>query len=155
MKSLIVKEFDSRFSTFIKKHHVFTLATAFENKAYCANCFYAFAENEKMLVFTSDNDTTHIKHIKQSSYVAGSIVLETSIIGKIQGLQFNGFVQKPEGDELTTAKKRYLTRFPIAALMNTTLWTLHLTFAKLTDNRLGFGTKLIWHEEGVSISAPS
>ena len=40
-------------------------------------------------------------------------------------------------------KKKYLKRFPYARLMETTLWTLKLSFVKYTDNRLGFGKKLI------------
>jgi uncharacterized protein len=35
-------------------------------------------------------------------------------------------------------------RFPVAALMDTRLWIVRLTFIKMTDNRLGFGKKLIW-----------
>ena len=35
--------------------------------------------------------------------------------------------------------------FPIARLMpNLHLWTLRPDFIKMTDNRLGFGKKLIW-----------
>ena len=29
-------------------------------------------------------------------------------------------------------------------LMKTTLWVVDLSFLKFTDNRLGFGKKLIW-----------
>ena len=36
------------------------------------------------------------------------------------------------------------TRFPVAALMDTRLWILKLTHIKMTDNRLGFGKKIIW-----------
>jgi hypothetical protein len=31
--------------------------------------------------------------------------------------------------------------------MNTTLWKLRVDYAKMTDNRLGFGKKLIWERK--------
>ncbi len=132
---------------FIKKHHVLTLATAVDNQPYCANCFYAYIEKENKLVFTSDAHTKHIQDVKKNSYVGGSIVLETSIIGKIQGIQFNGIMEEPSGEQLEVANKVYLNRFPFARLMETKLCTIDLTFIKMTDNRLGFGKKIIWQKE--------
>jgi hypothetical protein len=76
--------------------------------------------------------------------IAGSVVLETMVIGKIQGIQFQGIVSIPEGELLSKAKRAYLLRFPMAVLMNTHLWVVKLTYIKMTDNRLGFGKKLIW-----------
>ena len=76
--------------------------------------------------------------------IAGSVVLETMVVGKIRGIQFQGIVTEPEGDLLTRAKSGYLKRFPIAALMDTHLWIVNLTYIKMTDNRLGFGKKIIW-----------
>lgn len=135
---------DKKIITFIKKHHVLTIATSVENKPWCANCFYAYMEKENMLVFTSDHATQHGQEFAKNNNVAGSIVLETEVIGKIQGIQFTGFISLPKGENLAVAKKRYLKRFPFAIVMNTTLWTVNLSFIKMTDNRLGFGKKLIW-----------
>jgi uncharacterized protein YhbP (UPF0306 family) len=132
---------------FIKDHHVLTLATSNDNKPYCANCFYAFLEDEIAFVFTSDMDTKHIKDSIQQNFVGGSVVLETSIVGKIQGIQFNGTLYKPENELLEKANNEYLKRFPFAALMNTNLWVLELSFIKMTDNRLGFGKKIIWKSD--------
>lgn len=138
---------DKKIVAFIKKHHVLTLATSNNNNPYCANCFYSFLEEEKMLVFTSDKDTKHVKDMWSQNFVAGTIVLETSIVGKIQGIQFNGNVFEPKNEISKKAKISYLKRFPFAALMNTKLWVIKLSFVKLTDNRLGFGKKLIWEEK--------
>jgi hypothetical protein len=66
------------------------------------------------------------------------------VIGKIRGIQFQGIVSKPGGELLSKAKRAYLLRFPPAVLMNTHLWVVKLTLIKMTDNRLGFGKKLIW-----------
>ena len=141
-----MNKLDKKAINFIKEHHVLTLATSNNNKAYCANCFYAYMEDENMLVFTSDIDTKHIKNVLENNYVAGSIVLETNIVGKIQGIQFNGIMTQPENEILKKANKTYIKRFPFAKLMKTTLWTIDLTFIKMTDNRLGFGKKIIWEK---------
>ncbi|MDD4386093.1 MAG: hypothetical protein PHD06_13040 [Bacteroidales bacterium] len=138
---------DKRIIDFMNEHHVLTLATSFEEEPYCANCFYVYMEEENSFVFTSDYDTKHIKQASHNIYVAGSIVLETSIIGKIQGIQFQGIISEPNDIFLERARKAYLNKFPIAMLMKTTLWVVDLTFLKFTDNRLGFGKKLTWEKE--------
>jgi len=135
---------DNNIIKFINKHHVLTLATSIQNKPYCANCFYSYLESENMLVFTSDETTKHIKDALTNENIAGSIVLETRIIGKIQGIQFEGKLIKPDVDLLKKAHNNYLKRFPYAILMETTLWTIELTLVKMTNNNLGFGKKLIW-----------
>ena len=135
---------DSRFIKFFRKHHVLTIATTAENEPWCANCFYVYLEEENALVFTTDADTRHGEEFLKNPLVAGSVVLETIVIGKIQGIQFQGLVSEPEGDMLSKAKWAYLKRFPPAVLMDTHLWMVKLTLIKLTDNRLGFGKKLIW-----------
>ena len=138
---------DKRIISFINKHHVLTLATSNQNKPYCCNCFYVYLEEENMLAFTSDDDTKHIQDVKHQDYVGGSIVLETNVVGKIQGIQFNGTMYEPKDQLLNKVKTKYLKRFPFAALMKTTLWVIDLSFLKMTDNRLGFGKKLIWEKE--------
>jgi uncharacterized protein len=135
---------DRKVIRFFRKHHVLTVATTVENEPWCANCFYVYMEEENSLVFTSDNDTRHGKEFIKNPLVAGSVVLETMIIGKIRGIQFQGIISEPVGDLLAKAKSRYLKRFPVAALMDTRLWIVRLTYIKMTDNRLGFGKKLIW-----------
>lgn len=140
------KIIDSRIVRFFRKHHVLTIATSVKNVPWCANCFYVYLEEENSLVFTTGGDTRHGKEFVENPGVAGSVVLETMLIGKIRGIQFQGIVSEPEGDLLARAKRGYLKRFPVAALMDTRLWILKLTHIKMTDNRLGFGKKLIWSE---------
>ncbi len=142
---------EKKFVDFINKHHVLTLATCVNEIPYCANCFYIYLEEENMFVFTSDDDTKHINDVMQNCNVAGSVVLETNIVGKIQGIQFNGKMYKPEGDLKKKATKKYMRKYPFAKLMKTTLWVIELDFIKLTDNRLGFGKKLIWKNENTKI----
>ena len=138
---------DRRIIEFINEHHVLTLATSSENEPWCANCFYVYLEKENAFVFTSDMNTKHIQDSLQQALVAGSVVLETNSIGKIRGLQFQGEMVKLENGQLNAAKKAYLKRFPVAMLMKTTLWAVKPVLLKFTDNRLGFGKKLLWKKE--------
>lgn len=138
---------DKRIVKFLHEHHVLTLATSFDEEPYCANCFYVYLEKENSLVFTSEYHTKHIQQASHNIYVAGTVVLETDIIGKIQGVQFQGIISEPRDALYEEAKKAFVNRFPIAKLMNTTFWVIDLTFLKFTDNRLGFGKKLIWEKE--------
>lgn len=140
-------EIDKRIVTFIKKHHVLTLATCSGNKPWCANCFYVYLEDLNLFIFTSDNSTKHIQDVLEQDLVAGSIVLETSVIGKIRGIQLRGKMWKPDKRLLKKVKIAYLKKFPVAMLMKTNLWVLEPSLLKYTDNRLGFGKKLIWEKE--------
>jgi len=137
---------DERIIKFFRKHHVLTIATSVNNEPWCANCFYAYLEEENAFVFTTDNDTRHGKEFLKNPVVAGSVVLETMVVGKIRGVQFQGIVSEIDESLLPRAKKAYLKRFPVAILMDTHLWKVELTHIKFTDNRLGFGKKIIWEK---------
>ena len=135
---------DERFIKFIKKHHVLTLATVnSEGMPYVANCFYAFDTKRNLFVFTSDLATRHGAEMAANSSVALSIVLETRIVGRVQGLQVTGRAER--GDD--EARKCYIKRFPYAAAADLELWMVEPTLMKLTDNTLGFGKKLVWQSE--------
>lgn len=135
---------DERFIKFIKKHHVLTLATVnSEGMPYVANCFYAFDTKRNLFVFTSDLATRHGAEMAANSSVALSIVLETRIVGRVQGLQVTGRAER--GDD--EARKCYIKRFPYAAAADLELWMVEPTMMKLTDNTLGFGKKLVWQSE--------
>lgn len=136
---------DEKIIRFFRKHHVLTVATSVNNEPWCANCFYVYLPQENALVFTTDPETRHGTEFLENKLVAGSVVLETLVIGKIRGIQFQGIVSEPTGELSEKAKNSYLKRFPIAMLMETRLWIVSLTHIKMTDNRLGFGKKMIWN----------
>lgn len=139
-----MKNPEKRIVEFINKHHVLTLATSVDNNPWCANCFYVYLEDENCFVFTSDDKTKHVRDVNTNSQVAGSVVLETNTVGKIRGIQFAGKMEIPKNELASKSKSAYLKRFPFAVLMKTSLWVVHLDYIKMTDNRLGFGKKLIW-----------
>ena len=123
-----------------------SVATVSERGPWCASCFYAWDEENNTLVVTTDPDTRHGAEFRSNPTVAGTIALETKRVGRIRGAQFTGTVSEPEGDDLKHARRIYLRRFPYAALVDLHLWVIHLNHIKLTDNRLGFGKKIIWQK---------
>lgn len=138
---------EKRITEFIHKHHIFTLATSANNIPYTCTCFYVYIDELNLVVFTSDHGTRHVSELQAQPLVAGAIALETSMIGKIQGIQFSGLSSELEGDLYDKAQSAYLRKFPVANFKKLTLWGIIPDFIKMTHNRLGFGTKLIWKKE--------
>lgn len=137
---------DERVIKFIKEHHILTLATTVDNNPYCATCFYSYSKELNLFIITSDINTKHIQNILKQNKIAGTIALETNIIGKIRGIQFTANITELKDDLLSKARISYLKRFPFAALMDTLLWGIEPDFIKMTDNRLGFGKKIYWYK---------
>jgi len=137
---------DKQILKFIYEHHVLTLAVSADNNPWCATCFYIYLNERNLFVFTSDPETRHIRDVVENNNyrVAGTIALETKITGKIRGIQFSATMRLLRGEELKEGRKAYLEKFPVAHLSKLYLWGLEPSYIKLTDNRLGFGTKLIW-----------
>lgn len=138
---------DNRILSLIREHHIFTLAVTREAQPWCATLFYVYDEDRNLFIFTSEDDTRHIRDAVETGnfLTAGAIALETKMIGKIRGIQFSGTMHKLEGAELKSVKKYYLEKFPIARFSTLFLWGIKPDMIKMTDNRLGFGEKLIWH----------
>ncbi len=137
-------ELHKRIKSLFRRHHVLSIATVSERGPWCASCFYAWDEENNTLVVTTDPTTRHGAEFLSNPHVAGTIALETKRVGRIRGAQFTGTVSEPEGDDLKRARRIYLRRFPYAALADLHLWVIHLNHIKLTDNRLGFGVKILW-----------
>lgn len=142
---------DKRILGFIEEHHVLTLAVTRDNNPWCATCFYVYMPDKNWFVFTSDEDTRHIRDVMDSEnfQVAGTIALETKMVGKIRGIQFSGLMSRPVGEDLKAVQKKYLRKFPVARFAKLELWIVKPDHIKMTDNRLGFGKKLIWNENEV------
>lgn len=130
--------------TFIGKHHVMTLATSRDDHPQVCNLFYAYLPDEIAFVVASDRKTEHVQNVLENEMIAGSIVLETKTVGKIEGVQFKGRMVPTEEED---ARRAYFNAFPYARALSPTLWKIIPMRMKLTDNRLGFGKKLNWTRE--------
>jgi len=129
---------------FIQEHHVLTLATADASFVSACSLFYVYDQKSFSFIVASSEDTLHIQQIKKNPNIAGNILLETKEVGKIQGLQFRGVFSLLEDLRLKSA---YFKKFPYALALAPTLWQIEVDFFKLTDNRLGFGKKVIWKRQ--------
>jgi hypothetical protein len=118
-----------------------TVATCSDSQPYCANCFYVFDENENLLICKSDLDTVHMKQAAVNNLLAGTILPNALDFSAIKGIQFTGTFLLSEKE---LYKKLYFEKFPMAKNMPGTIWTIYLSEIKMTDNSLGFGTKLLW-----------
>ncbi|HLD22821.1 MAG TPA: hypothetical protein VJA83_02690 [Sulfuricurvum sp.] len=124
---------------FIHEHHLLSLASMGE-RLWCCSMFYAYDSETISFIVASDESTEHMKNVAQNLHVAGTVALETKTVGKIQGIQFVGVMDKAE----KKAHKLYFEAFPYARIMNPTLWVIRLNEIKMTDNTLGFGKKISW-----------
>lgn len=135
-----------KIENFIAEHHVMSLATSYEDELSVCSLFFVYDVVSRSFIVASSDETTHIKHIKQNSKIAGNILLETKKVGEIKGLQFKGEFTTVTENRL---KLSYFKKFPYALALNPTLWQIEVDCFKLTDNSLGFGKKLIWQEASV------
>ncbi len=128
---------------FLDEHHVLSLATVDNKELSVCSLFYAYARDKVSFIVASSDETQHIKNINKNPNIAGNILLETKSIGKIQGAQFRGEFLKLDDIKL---EKLYFKTFPQALLMRPKLWLIKINYFKMTDNRLGFGKKIIWQD---------
>jgi uncharacterized protein len=138
---------DLKIKDFIIEHHVLTLNTCINNIPYCSHCFYVFDKDNNQLIFTSDIETRHAIEMTENKNVAVGIALETIMVGQIKGIQITGKTIILEKSGEKRASRLYVKRFPFAILKNTKMWAIDIEFIKFTDNRLGFGKKIIWIKE--------
>jgi uncharacterized protein YhbP (UPF0306 family) len=105
-------------------------------------------------VFTSRPGTRHGRHLGSGpTPVAAAVYLETEEVGCIRGAQLCGWCVRASGlspSTAATAREIYLARHPVAAELlakdppEHALYCLGIGWAKLTDNRLGFGAHPMW-----------
>jgi len=129
---------------YISESKVITLATCLNNVPYCANCFYVFDDENKILIFLSSNTTRHVSEALVNKKVAGTIDQEVTTVAKIKGLQFTGEFIDPSKEQQQAFYKLYYQKFPFAKAKPSPVWGIKLNWLKMTDNTLGFGTKLKW-----------
>lgn len=138
---------DQRILDFIGEHHVLTVACVSQaGELWCANAFYVFDQQEEGFIITSEAKTRHVQFFLENPRVTGSVVLETEEVGKIRGLQFSGTVRRCDGGLFDRCRLKYLRRFPYAVFKSGEVWLIALDRMKYTDNRLGFGKKLLWQK---------
>ncbi len=131
-------------TAYLKKQHVLTLCVGDAQSLWSANCFYAFNESEMSFYMLTDHATRHGQLLALNSHVAGTVSDQTITVSLIKGAQYSGEMNVLSGEASQDARRIYTGRFPLAKLATTPIWCLRLDEVKLTNNKLGFGTKLSW-----------
>ena len=134
---------DERIVKFLKKMHLASVCTIDDDgQPYAFSAFYAFDEISFSLLLASSNESSHIKFLKNSKLVAGTVALDTKIVGKIEGVQFQGAMRETSESE----REIYFKRFFYAKAMDPKIWSISLEKVKFTSNTLGFGKKIFWQK---------
>ena len=132
---------DEMIVKFLKKMHLASVCVVDdEGQPYAFSAFYAFDEVNFCLLLASCDESSHIKFLKNSKLVAGTVALDTKIVGKIEGVQFQGAMRKASEDE----QKKYFKRYFYAKAIDPKIWSISLEKVKFTSNTLGFGKKIKW-----------
>ncbi|MBA3546118.1 MAG: hypothetical protein H0T76_06530 [Nannocystis sp.] len=141
-------------------------AIAESDYPYATPLFYAVAEHliaTPTLVFASRPDSTHGRHLGAGpTRCAAGLYLESEDVSGLRGVQLRGevaLVERWPGDAPDGLRAAYLRRHPGAAALlrpgaRERLYGLALTWAKLTDNRRGFGHKQAWNFSPSIFGAP-
>ncbi|PIJ51093.1 hypothetical protein BL250_01565 [Erwinia sp. OLTSP20] len=132
---------------YLKKQHVLSLCAG--TPPWCANCFYVFNEQQQVFWLMSDAATRHGMLMQAQPLVAGTINGQTRSPMLIKGVQYQGVIVRLAGEQASRARSAYIRRFPIAASAQAPLWEIAIRELKMTDNTLGFGSKLRWQHESV------
>jgi uncharacterized protein YhbP (UPF0306 family) len=138
-----------RIESFLREHHVMSLATSGPEGPWSAAVFYA--SDGLTLYFLSAPGSRHSRDIEASGRAAATIQRQIAEWREIRGLQLEGAAARIGGSERAAALLRYGDKFPlisqlasapreIAAAMARVEWyRLSPQRVRLVDNTLGFG----------------
>jgi len=135
---------------FIQENHVLSTTATWDEELWSVNLFYTSDHYNSCIWVMTDPNTQHGKLMSKNKAISGTISSQEANIHLLKGIQFSGIIELiKDGEEYKNGLKRYQKRFPIAHLHKKALWKLSFTKIKLTNNTLGFGTKLVWEKEAV------
>lgn len=126
-----------------------TLATLDPDGTPRATPLYFAPMEQGSLIFLSDPATPHARNLARSPAVAAAAYPEAAHWRAIRGVQLKGMVDRPEAAEAEDALGVYRRRFPFvdevpAAIEGMAVYRLRPRWARLIDNRRGFGHTTEW-----------
>lgn len=125
------------------------MAIVADGLPYCAPVFYVWDNSKNYFIIKSSATTKHFTGAVSTGIVAGSVLPDVTEITHIQGLQFTGTCKVPsDTEEELLVRKQYYSQYPIGKLIDGDFLIMTPEKFKFTDNRMGFGKKLLW-EKGV------
>lgn len=155
----------------LEAHWVMTLALGAagadpaEIAPYPTPLFYALAPASRppRMIFASSPRAHHSGPIEAGGAgghpAAAAIYLESEEVGELRGAQLRGRARRVPQTRLEAARGTYLGRHPVAAPVLErgahALYEFEVHWAKLTDNRLGFGVHPVFEFAGSPVESES
>jgi uncharacterized protein YhbP (UPF0306 family) len=118
-----------------------------EGELHCFNAYYAFDKDRTFLYFKTSEETKHMAWLAQHAVVAGTILPDKLNKLQVKGIQFTGRLLPADDAAASHAQKHYYLKYPFALAMPGSVRTIAIHQMKMTDNSLGFGTKLEWAQD--------
>jgi uncharacterized protein YhbP (UPF0306 family) len=132
----------------LQQHQVLSMSVSVDDMPWSASAFFTYDDECRRLILLSSLETRHGEILSINPRVAGTVAAQFENIDEIHGLQFYGIARLlNEPQESEHALRLYHQRFPQVIGMYAPTWEIRLQRLKLTDNRLGFGTKIQWHRD--------
>ncbi len=137
---------DNRIIKFLSSRQVMSLATRYGDGTWSANLFYVFDFQRNRLIFTSSAESLHIVQGQRYAEVSCAIVGRSRVVSRLRGAQIVGVLRSTQNrdEEFKYCKQVFSKRFPLYSTKLKEMWYVEIRSVKYTDNRLGFGTKIIF-----------
>ena len=139
-----MEKIPAHIAQFLHQQHIVSLACQQNGELWCANCFYAFDEQNARLIILTDKKTKHAQFMLNNPQIAGTIAHQTEHIREIEGIQFQGIANCLENEFAQKALALYWQRHPIAKLRISDVWEIQFTQIKHTSNQYLFAQKTLW-----------
>ena len=107
--------------TYLRSHHVMTLATTGPYGLWAAALFYA--SKDFTLIFLSAAHTRHAQNSAAAPRVAATIQENYENWEEIKGIQLEGIVQQLQDEDRQAAIQLYTTRFPFTIQADSSMKT--------------------------------
>lgn len=114
---------------------------------YCFSCYYAVTSNKGFLYFKSSLNAYHTSLLSTNQKLSGTILPDILNKWVPKGIQWQGELLHEQYPASSEAANFYHKKFPLALVLEGTVFTIRLDHIKMTNSQLGFGKKSIWKRE--------
>lgn len=130
--------------SYLASQHVISITAHTSGEAWSANLFYAVDQAHEALYVMTSQQSRHGKILMENPFISGTVADQTTDVMQLKGIQFKAEIMLVDKDEGAEARKLYILNFPIAEVLQESIWKISFLELKLTDNTAGFGTKYSW-----------
>lgn len=129
---------------FLARHKVATICGNDDGLPFCFNCFYAYMEASRAIVFKSAEESRQAQLFTHGTPVAGTILTEGLSVHNNAGVRFEGRVVE---DEASAAEKAFYKHYPLAILVPGKIIQIQLSRLFYTRTKAGLRSKASWFRE--------